>query len=196
MFSIQEELRRLAPIRVDEGSDESVEPTAIGQWDQLTKTLARMGKQQLRTNQNVELALSQTAAALSEAEQNGRALREQGDEYRRELQSCRDAARETRLMALAPIDMLDDLLAMARQKGDVQWIDRTERIIARTLDGLARMGVSEIRVEGSIFDERAHEVVDAVDRGEREPNAVVEVIRRGFRFDGVVLRRVQVVATR
>lgn len=196
MFSIQEELSRLAPISVDSTGDNTVGLSALSQWEQLTQALARLGKQQMRSNQNAELALEQTTAALREAERSGQALREQCDGYRRALQDCREDAREARIKALAPVDMLDDLLAMARQKGDSQWIDRTERIIARTLDSLAQMGVSEIRVDDRAFDERAHEIVDAVERGDREGSVVVEVVRRGFRFEGAVLRRVQVVVTR
>jgi molecular chaperone GrpE len=196
MFSIEQELRRLSPISLGEGADEPRTPSAIEQWDALATALTRSGKQQLRANQNVSVALEQTAAALAQAEENAKSLREQVDADRRELQRLRDDARETRLVALGTIDTLDDLLVMARQKGEPQWIDRVEKLVARTLDVFAQMGLSEIPAEGRPFDEQAHEALDAVERGERDPFVVVEVVRRGFRYQGAVLRRSQVVATR
>ena len=196
MFSIDEELRRLQPIALDQTSSAPSPASALGQWDELTKTLARMGKQQMRANQNVEEALRQSAATLALSEQGLATLREQSDEQRRELQRLRDQAHETRLAVLGTIDALDDLMAMARQKHDLLWIDRVEKLIERTLDTLAQIGLSEIPAAERPFDEHVHEAVDAVARGDRESYVVVEVIRRGFRYEGTVVRRAQVVATR
>jgi molecular chaperone GrpE len=196
MFSIAAELERLAPISLAELPDELLPASAVSQWEELTKTLARMGKQQLRANQNVDAALQQMSAALTQADDNARALRDQCDEYRRELQDRRQDAREVRLTALTMIDLLDDLMAMARQKGDDQWTGRVERLSAGTLDALAQMGLTEVPAADVGFDERTHEVVDTVERGDLAPHSVVDVIRRGFRYDGTILRRAQVVATR
>lgn len=196
MLSIKQELERLEPITTDALPDTNQASSALEQWEALTKALARTGKQQLRANQNMELALQQSANALAQVEERGRLLGEQAESDRRHIQRLRDDTRAVRLTALGTIDMLDDLMAMARQKGDPQWVDRVERLVSRTLDVLAQMGLSEIPAAERAFDEQAHEAVDAVDRGEREAYMVVEVIRRGFRYDGEVLRRSQVVATR
>jgi molecular chaperone GrpE len=196
MFSIDEQLRRLQPINLSEATDSPVPASAFRQWDELTKTLARVGKQQMRANQNVEEALRQSAATLALSEQGLATLREQFDDQRRELQRLRDHARDTRLSVLGTIDALDDLMAMARQKHDALWIERVERLIERTLDTLAQIGLTEIPAFERPFDEHVHEAVDAVARGDRDPYVVVEVIRRGFRYEGTVLRRAQVVATR
>jgi molecular chaperone GrpE len=196
VFSIDAELKRLEPIDLDQLPSDPAPTSALAQWDELTKALARMGKQQLRANQNAELALERLTPVLAEAEENLRALREQCDEYRRRLQTAQRDARETRLAALAVIDMLDDLMVMARQRGDPQWVTRVERLAGRTLDSLAAMGLAEIPAADRPFDEQVHEAVDTTDRGDRDPYLVVEVIRRGFRYDGAVLRRAQVVATR
>lgn len=196
MFSIKQELERLTPIGTDDRPDDVLPPSALEQWDSVTTALARSGKQQLRANQNMDLALQQGASALAEAEARGRLMDEQAENGRRQIQRLQEDAREVRLVVLGTIDMLDDLMAMARQKGDPQWVGRVERLVTRTLDVLAQMGLSEIPAADRPFDEQAHEAVDAVDRGERDAFVVVEVIRRGFRWDGNVLRRSQVVATR
>lgn len=196
MFSVDAELKRLRPFDPDAEPDEAPTPSALAHWDELTKTMARLGKQQLRANQNAELAIERLQAAVAQSEETTRALRDQCDEYRREVQRLHDDARQTRLTALTVLDMLDDLMVMSRQRGDPQWIARVERLTARTLDALAQMGLTEIPAADRPFDEQVHDAVDAVDRGEREPFVVVEVVRRGFRYGGAVLRRAQVVATR
>lgn len=189
-FSIDRELRGLQPLTADTESIRCLEPhSAVEQWDELAKAVSRLGKQQWRANQNVDLALQEVATTSS-------ALREHCDDLRRQLDAERQDAVEARLAAVTMIDHLDDLMVMARQKGDEQWISRVERLSARALEALAAMGASEIATADTTFDERVHEAVDAVDRGALEPYTIVAVIRRGFRFNGRLLRRAQVVATR
>lgn len=135
-------------------------------------------------------------AALEQSKAAQETLREQADDYRRLAQRLESEGREARLAALSILDALDDLATMARQKNDPQWISRVERLTARTLDALAEMGLTEVPAADLAFDERTHEIIDTSDRGLGEPYQVVEVLRRGFRYQGSVLRRAQVITTR
>lgn len=198
MFSIQDELRSLRPLS-DNSLDESVSPgptEASTSWDLIAKALARLGKQQLRANQQTELAVEEMRVTLEQSRSAHEALREQADDWRRRAQRLESDAREARLAALNILDALDDLAAVARQKSDPQWTSRVERLTARTLDALAEMGLTEVPTQDVTFDERTHEIIDTVDRGSKESYQVVEVLRRGFRFQGAVLRRAQVITTR
>lgn len=189
MFSITDELQRIDPIDLAESlGDSKVPPSVITQWDGILKALGRLGKQQMRANQHAEMLHEQGKEAIQEA-------REQGDEYRRELSRMRDDARETRLAALPILDALDDLAVIARQRNDASWLGRVDRLTARTLEAFAQMGLTEIPAN-DLFDEKGHEAVDTLERGDCDPYLVVEVLYRGFRWSGGVLRRAQVVITR
>ena len=201
MRSIQEELQALRPLELDGGpqaysADGPTPNAAVSEWEVVAQALGRMGKQQLRANQQTELIAEELRGALEQAKAAQVALRDQADDYRRKAQGLEADARESRLAALAILDALDDLATIARQKHDAQWTSRVERLTARTLEALADMGLSEVPALEGTFDERTHQVVDTVDRGTRDSYQVVEVLRRGFRFQGAVLRRAQVVTTR
>lgn len=199
MLSIHDELRAIAPVAlafpggVDKGPELSATESDL---DAVAKMLGRLGKQQLRTNQQVELAVEQLQEALKTSQVAQVALKEQADEYRRQVQRLEADARDSRLASLATIDALDDLRTIARQKNDDQWLSRVERLIARTLSALAEMGLTEIPAADCTFDERTHEVVGALENTGRESFLVADVLARGFRFQGAVLRRSQVVITR
>ena len=62
------------------------------------------------------------------------------------------------------------------------------------LAALAAAGVDEIPAAGAPFDPRLHDGAGARPGG--PPGVVLEVVRRGFRWRGRVLRRAQVVIAR
>jgi molecular chaperone GrpE (heat shock protein) len=67
----------------------------------------------------------------------------------------------------------------------------------RTLEAFGAIGLTEIQAGGKAFSEEEHEALETVEREPgQEPFQVVEVVRRGFRFDGSVLRRAQVLTSR
>jgi molecular chaperone GrpE (heat shock protein) len=199
MLSIQNELRALRPSGIaDALVDHTLapsEPDPSPAWEVLAKTLGRFGKQQLRTNQQTELLVEELRSALEHTKSANEALRDQADDYRREAQRLASDGREVRETALTVLDALDDLAVIARQKNDPQWTSRVERLTSRTLNALAEMGLTEVPAISTTFDERTHEIVDTVDRSASEPYQIVEVLRRGFWFNGTILRRAQVVTT-
>ena len=56
---------------------------------------------------------------------------------------------------------------------------------------LERRGVAGIDTDG-LFDTDLHQAVATVETDEHEPGQIVEVIRRGFTMEGIVLRYAQV----
>lgn len=152
--------------------------------------IGKLARQQFRTGQQVEYALEQLRQQLEE-------VRTTSDQRRREIEVLRDDGRDCRLRIVEALDALDDLLVIARQRQESFWLGRLERLGARFADALAAVGVTELPAMGSTFDEYLHEVLETTDAPDgASPHTVVDVIRRGFRHEGAVLRRVQVITTR
>ncbi len=187
-FSIQEELARLAPVELDLDAEEEAEhaPPLLEQWDLVSKNLARLGKQQMRANQAAEFLEGQ----LREA-------REQADEHRRESARLREQAHRAASRTLGIVDTLDDVMVLARQNANAKWVTHLERLTRKTLLILEEIGLTEIAAEGEPFDAEVHEALDTVEPGDGQPAyQIVQVVSRGFRYQGAVLRRAEVITTR
>jgi molecular chaperone GrpE (heat shock protein) len=187
-FSARDEIARLTAIDLDAASsaDDGPDDSLTGQWGEVNRNLARLGKQQLRINQAVELLQAQLAEA-----------QERADENRREAGRLRDQATSTARKLLELVDTLDDVTVLARQIGDPKWLVHLERFAAKTLRILDQVGLSEIPALGEVFDAEEHDALDTAERQEgQSPYQVVQVIRRGFRWNGAVLRRAEVITTR
>jgi molecular chaperone GrpE len=179
------EIARLVPIDL-EAADEAAAAPLVEQWEEVSRTLARLGKQQLRANQSVEFLEGQLADA-----------KERADEHRREAARLREEARQNAQTLLDLVDTLDDLAVFARQLRDERWIAHAERMLAKALRVFGQLGLAEIPALGEAFDPKEHEAAQSVERAaDQRPYEVVEVIQRGFRYNGQVLRRAQVITTR
>ena len=187
-IDVQAELAALPPVELPtSAADAATEPSGARG---VSAALGKLARQQFRANQQAEHALEQLRAQLED-------LRTTADDRRREVQRLRDDARDTRLRVAEALDALDDLMVIARQRQDPFWIARLERLAGRFTDALASVGVTELPGVGSAFDEYLHEVLETTDAaGAVPPHTVVELVRRGFRHDGAVLRRAQVITAK
>jgi molecular chaperone GrpE len=187
-FSIAAEIGRLAPAQIPP-AEVAVSPAETNlrtHWDQLTKNLARLGKQQLRANQSIEFLETQLAEAKEEAH-----------EHRRESLRLRESAVASAQKVVEVLDTLDDVLVLARQVGDAAWVVNIERAIGKTLRVFEQIAITEVSAQGEAFSPEEHEALDTVEAGEGErPYQIVQTVRRGFRFQGNLLRRAEVVTTR
>lgn len=185
-FSISSEIARLTPAVV-EGPEIAVPPpTTTEQLEQLTRNLARLGKQQLRANQSIEFLESQLAD-----------VQELSHEFRRETIRLREQATHAAAKLLDIIDALDDVLVLARQVGDQTWAENLERLTQRALRAFEQAGITEISAQGEAFNPEEHLGIDTIAPTEGQPrDQIVEVIRRGFRLNGTLLRPAEVITTR
>ena len=128
------------------------------------------------------------------------ALRAQADlaNYRRRVEEEREELRQASaarfLLKLLPI--LDDLQrALDHAPADAQeeaWLEGI-RLIERSLDTLlASEGVTPIEAEGQPFDPWEHEAVFSIEAEGQEHGTVVNVVRKGYKHHGKVLRVAQV----
>lgn len=197
-LDLTRELQQLAAAMnvPDIQADPSVGRSVQDAWQELTEMMAKVGRQQMRANQAVESVTGDLKAAAARNAEQLSHVAELAQAVRRERDALRAAAIEARRELLAIVDYQDDLLAMARQRGDAIWTERIERLVTRTLGTLSAVGLREIPADREPFDDRRHEAVSTEDRGDRQEHLIVEVIRRGFWYDDQVLRRSQVVVTR
>ncbi len=185
-LDVRAELARLVPIELEAPADAAPGAPLVLQWEELSRNLARLGKQQLRANQSLEFLENELGEAKA-----------RGDEHRREAARLREEARRNAQALLDLVDTVDDLLVFAKQLRDERWMKHAERILAKALRVFGQLGLAEIPALGEAFDPTEHEAAQTVERtGDQRPYEIVEVIQRGFRHNGQVLRRAQVITTR
>lgn len=199
-FSATAEIQRL--LAMDSGTlDDELPAPALGipvsALDEINKSLARLGKEQWRANQQAETLADQAKVAVEEMRLSSVALRDQSEEHRRESARLHEDAMTTAAKVLTFIDSLDDVRVLALQRGDGQWLKYVERLASDAVTMLQSIGLTEIPAVGRVLDPEEHEAVDTVERpaGGRQ-YAVVEVVQRGFRYRGAVLRRARVITAR
>jgi molecular chaperone GrpE len=75
----------------------------------------------------------------------------------------------------------------------LEGVRSTERMLEQILE---RFGIQKIDAQGARFDPQQHEAVVEVDRPEREPGTVADVIEDGYTIHGRLLRPARVAVVR
>jgi molecular chaperone GrpE len=119
---------------------------------------------------------------------------------KRQIESVtRDASRDL-TKRLLPI--LDALQQAGKFAHDSESLSREEIAVGldmlykQLMDVLRVEGLEEVSALGQPLDPEKHEVVNYVERDDASENTVVEEIRKGYLFNGRVLRPAMVVVTR
>src|SRR4051812_15364026 len=116
------------------------------------------------------------------------------DNYRkratREQQEFRQYAVSDALKQFLPVlDSFDRALAVASNDGgDEKLRSGVELVRKQMLDTLARLGVTPIEAEGSVFDPQFHEAIEMVDTPDAKDNHVISELQRGYRLKDRLLR--------
>jgi molecular chaperone GrpE len=124
------------------------------------------------------------------------------DNYRKRVERERGAAERSgkRAIILALLEVMDDFdraLKHVDQSPDAV-VEGLRAIHKRLADSLKAQGVTPIESIGRQFDPIRHEAVSAVEAGVSksgialEPGAVLDEMRRGYLWDGEVLRPARV----
>src|SRR5438034_425795 len=97
-FSIADELRKLAPLNLEFETAPTEEASdALQRWDELTRSLVRLGKQQMKTNQVTEMLSHEVGEAVSTLRESAEVVRQQLIDHHAQLQAVRAEAQEVRL---------------------------------------------------------------------------------------------------
>jgi molecular chaperone GrpE len=122
------------------------------------------------------------------------------DNYRKRVERERASAARAgkRRLILGMLDVLDSFdRAIEQMKGaDPALIEGLEAIRRKTAGVLEAEGVRPFESKGEMFDPELHEAVARVDTNEHPPGAIVDEFRRGYRWDGEVLRHSEVSVAR
>jgi molecular chaperone GrpE len=122
------------------------------------------------------------------------------DNYRKRVERERASAARAgkRGLILSMLDVLDSFdRAIEQMKGaDPAIIEGLEAIRRKTAGVLEAEGVRPFESKGEMFDPELHEAVARVDTNEHPPGAIVDEFRRGYRWDGEVLRHSEVSVAR
>ena len=107
-------------------------------------------------------------------------------------------ANESLILKLLPI--LDNLYIAEKEIPENfknnQWVEGLLKIKTQILDFLKGQGVEEIECLGKKFDPNFQEVVEEVEAKDKEPQTVVEEIKKGYTLYGQVLRPAKVRVTK
>jgi molecular chaperone GrpE len=128
------------------------------------------------------------------------------DNYRKRVEREREAAERSgkRAIILSLLDMMDDFeraLEHVDQSPDAV-VEGLRAIHKRLADTLKAQGITPIESVGRQFDPMMHEAVGAIEAGAKEagialePGAVTDETRRGYLWDGDVLRPARVLVAK
>ena len=169
--------------------------TAQGRERELTRSLAR-GQERLSATQK---ELTDARHRLTEVEQELTVVRQRGAERQRELsgefEGMLSRERHERAVAmLTLLESIDEVASDALTWGNDRGRERAVELAARLRDVSATMGLEEIPVKDAGLNDEEHEIIAYVGASQRFPEgSVVEVRQRGYRLNGTVIRRAQVV---
>jgi molecular chaperone GrpE len=155
--------------------------------------------------QSSEEAMADLVAARAEAEgylDDLRRLQAEFDNYRKRTmreQSARIASAAQSLVSrlLPVLDNFELAVSHAEQSRDFdRMLKGVEMVFGELQDLLSNEGLVGIEAEGKPFDPERHEAVVAVEEEGVEAGTVIDVIRKGYEFNGRVLRPAMVKVAR
>ncbi len=172
---VQEESQESLDLTDEQAAEE---PAAEEKADDLAEQLARCEEDKLRLAAEMDNLRRRTA---------------------REVESAHKFALE-KFMGdlLAVMDSLEKgLEACAGAEGSLEQIREGTELTHRQLHQvLAKYGLEELDPAGEKFDPEHHEALTMVPSEEHEPNTVQQVVRKGYRLNGRLVRPAQVIVTR
>lgn len=195
--AFHEELARLPP----PGPAPEAEATLLEHGAAFVKGLMRVGKQQMKTAQEVSLLQAEVHELLGELRRAVADKEEVISMLRRERDGLQQQNEVLLRELLGLTDLFEHALRFAQRSGDRRWIEELERLDKSMLQVLARLGLREVAALGLPFDPMLHEVLETVPRArlkktsfpEARVHDIVEVAQRGFHMGGVVVRRARVI---
>ena len=152
-----------------------------------------------------EAVMAELIVARAEAESHLddlRRLQAEFDNYRKRTmreQTARIASASQALVAklLPVLDNFELAVSHAEQSREFdRMLKGVEMVFGELREVLSSEGLVSIEAEGKPFDPERHEAVVAVEQEGAEPGTVVDVIRKGYEFNGRVLRPAMVKVAR
>lgn len=86
------------------------------------------------------------------------------------------------------IDKIDEIRVFCEKTKKVEMLNIINNIIKKMKYDLREIGVEEIPSYGELFNSNLHECLQVVNKPDAQKDEIVEVIRRGYYYNGSVLR--------
>ena len=86
------------------------------------------------------------------------------------------------------IDKIDEIRVFCEKTKKVEMLNIINNIIKKMKYDLREIGVEEIPSYGELFNSNLHECLQVVNKPDTQKDEIVEVIRRGYYYNGSVLR--------
>ena len=167
-------------VEVVEGNDESYDGEAL-QVDEEERVESLI--------EDVEELVDQNAVLLDSL----KSLKADFDNYRKRMVKEQTRILETAEAGLVKkllpvIDNLERALASAREAEVEALSEGVAKVLELMMDILAKDGLEVINPEGEPFDPEHHEAMMVVETDDCPEDTVIDVIQKGYRFGGVMLR--------
>lgn len=128
-------------------------------------------------------------------------LKQENQELHDELINLRLDKRKTNQMLertiktlIFVIDQIDVMHKFALTTQDESWITSINNTLEIITKSINEIGLVEIPSLGEIFNEKVHNCIKAVKCSEKRQYEIVEVLRKGYRLNGEVIRPADVIA--
>ena len=186
-------------------AEEDEDDGAADDLDEVDEVVLEIVEDVDAAEEQSEEALADLVAARAEAEgylDDLRRLQAEFDNYRKRTmreQSARIASASQSLVSrlLPVLDNFELAVSHAEQSRDFdRMLKGVEMVFGELQDLLSGEGLVGIEAEGKPFDPERHEAVVAVEQDGVEAGTVVDVIRKGYEFNGRVLRPAMVKVAR
>lgn len=191
----RDSLEMLQPIAVPAPQPESGPSTVYALVESLLNVADRVGKTGFRAAQTTELVGSQVGEIHAVLKQQVESREADLREERRRIGELQD--RERRMLA-ALCDISDLVVAAAsaaeRELGPegAAHLEKLRREVAKVAD---RCGLEPTATPGDRIDPELHELIDQVATEGAPRGQILEVVRQGYRFNGVAIRPARVVVS-
>lgn len=91
------------------------------------------------------------------------------------------------------IDKIDEMKLYCERTQNTEMLNIVNNIVKKMKCDLREIGVEEIPSYGELFNSNLHECLQVVKKPDTQKDEIIEVIRRGYYYNGSVLRSALVI---
>lgn len=97
---------------------------------------------------------------------------------------------------LAILDQVNNIYGFAKKSQNEALISNTNSVMKIIRKELRELGIEEIPTIGEIFNPELHECVEAIDDNTKNKYEITDVVRKGYKMNGKVIRIASVIAVK
>ena len=110
-----------------------------------------------------------------------------------EVENAKGIGKAEMMKELLPVlDEFELALISANGNEDKNLVKGIEMVYSNLLEALKKQGLKEMKANGA-FDPYKHEIIMTKDDAKRKPGTILEVIKKGYTYNDVVLRPASVI---